>query len=75
MRKCRGVGDIIKMTVFWNFAPCRLIEIDQRFKCAFCLHHQGVSRQSARVLGRHLVIFRIFSLGYFKFFKQIHSEI
>jgi hypothetical protein len=29
-----------KMTVFWNVAPCSLVEADRRFS-SYCLHHQG----------------------------------
>jgi hypothetical protein len=28
-----------KMAVFWEVAPCNLVEIDRRFKGAYCLHH------------------------------------
>jgi hypothetical protein len=31
----------MKMTVFWEVAPCSLVEIYWRFKGAYCLHHQG----------------------------------
>jgi hypothetical protein len=31
----------MNMTVFWDVAPCRLVEIDLRFRAACCLHHQG----------------------------------
>jgi hypothetical protein len=31
----------MKMAVFWDFAPCSMVEIDQRFRGAYCLHHQG----------------------------------
>jgi hypothetical protein len=40
----RHTGDInfvSKMAVFWDIAPCRLAETDRRFRCAYCLHHQG----------------------------------
>jgi hypothetical protein len=30
-----------KMTVFWDFAPRSLVEVDRRFRGAYCLHHQG----------------------------------
>jgi hypothetical protein len=30
-----------KMTVFWYVAPCSLLEIDRRFRGAYCFHHQG----------------------------------
>jgi hypothetical protein len=30
----------MKMIVFWDLAPCGLVEIDLRFRGAYCLHHQ-----------------------------------
>jgi hypothetical protein len=32
------------MTVFWVVAPCCLVEVYQRFRGAYCLHHQGDNR-------------------------------
>jgi hypothetical protein len=29
----------MKVTVFWDVAPCILIEIDQHFRDSYCLHH------------------------------------
>jgi hypothetical protein len=29
------------MTVFWDVEPCSLLEIDRRFRGAYCLHHQS----------------------------------
>jgi hypothetical protein len=31
----------MKMTVFKEVAPYSLVEIDRRFRCAYCLHHQS----------------------------------
>jgi hypothetical protein len=31
----------MKMTDFWDVAPCNLIEIYRRFGGAYCLHNQG----------------------------------
>jgi hypothetical protein len=31
----------MKMTAFWDIAPCSLIEVDRRFRGAYCVHHQG----------------------------------
>jgi hypothetical protein len=28
------------MAVFWNVAPCSLVEFNQSFRGAYCLHHQ-----------------------------------
>jgi hypothetical protein len=30
-----------KMAVFWVVAPCSLVEVYQRFRGPWCLHHQG----------------------------------
>jgi hypothetical protein len=30
----------MKMTVFWDVAPCSLVEIDRGFRSAYCLHHR-----------------------------------
>jgi hypothetical protein len=30
-----------KITAYWNIAPCSLVEVDRRFRGAYCLHHQG----------------------------------
>jgi hypothetical protein len=31
----------MKMTAFWDVAPLSLVEVDQCFRDAYCLHHQG----------------------------------
>jgi hypothetical protein len=31
----------MKMTVFWEVAPCSLAEVRRRFGGACCLYHQG----------------------------------
>jgi hypothetical protein len=31
----------MKMTAFWNIAPCGLIEVDRHFRGAYCFQHQG----------------------------------
>jgi hypothetical protein len=28
----------MKISVFWNVAPCILVEIDRSFRGAYCLH-------------------------------------
>jgi hypothetical protein len=38
----------MKMTVFWDVAPCCLVEVYRRFRCACCLHHQGDDRPTQR---------------------------
>jgi hypothetical protein len=29
------------MTIFWDIAPCSLVETDRRCRGAYCLNHQG----------------------------------
>jgi hypothetical protein len=31
----------MKMTAFWDIAPCSLAEVDRCFRGVYCLHHQG----------------------------------
>jgi len=31
----------MKMTAFWDIAPCSLVEVDRRLKGAYYLNHQG----------------------------------
>jgi outer membrane phospholipase A len=31
----------MKMSAFWDIALCSLIEVDQHFRGAYCLHHRG----------------------------------
>jgi hypothetical protein len=33
---------IMKLTVFWDVAPCSIIKIYRRFRGDYCLHHQGM---------------------------------
>jgi hypothetical protein len=30
----------MKMTTFWDIAPCSLVEVDRRFRGAYCLHYR-----------------------------------
>jgi hypothetical protein len=33
----------MKVAIFWDVAPCSLVEIYRRFSDAYCPHHQGAS--------------------------------
>jgi hypothetical protein len=33
----------MKFRVFWDVAPCSQVDVDRRFRGAYCLHHQGVA--------------------------------
>jgi hypothetical protein len=41
LRKSLKDFNIMKKAVFWVVAPCRLVRVYQRFRCLYCLHHQG----------------------------------
>jgi hypothetical protein len=36
----------MKMTAFWNIAPCNLVEVDPLSRDAYCLHHQDNKRHA-----------------------------
>jgi hypothetical protein len=36
------------MAVFWDVAPCSLVDTDRRFRGAFYLHHQGEKRSTGQ---------------------------
>jgi hypothetical protein len=29
----------LKITVFWDVEPCSMVEIDRRFRDAYCIYH------------------------------------
>lgn len=31
----------MKIAVFWDVAMCNVLEVYNRFRCTYCLHHQG----------------------------------
>jgi hypothetical protein len=37
----------MKITAFWDMAPCRLEEVDEYFRGAYCLHYQGALMMEA----------------------------
>jgi hypothetical protein len=34
-------ANVLKFRVFWDVAPCSEIDVDRRFRGAYCLHYQG----------------------------------
>jgi hypothetical protein len=32
----------MKIGLFWDAAPCSLVETDRRFRGAYYLHHEGI---------------------------------
>jgi hypothetical protein len=43
------VAASMKVTFFWDIAPCSLVEVDRRFRGAYCLHKQREKRLLIRV--------------------------
>jgi hypothetical protein len=41
----------MKMAVFWDVAPCSLVDIGRRFTGAYCPHHQGDETLIAVMMG------------------------
>jgi hypothetical protein len=41
----------MKMTVFWDFEQCSLVEVYQRFRGACCLNHQGKAASVSETSG------------------------
>jgi hypothetical protein len=53
----RGSWDnfcFINMTVFWVVAPCSLVEIDRRFRDAYCLYSWAISKRPNYGRSTHL---------------------
>jgi hypothetical protein len=46
----------IAVTVFWNIAPCSLVEVDRHFRSAYFHHHQGGERNRVSLLSCFLDI-------------------
>jgi hypothetical protein len=40
----------MKMSVFWDVAPCNLIDIDRRFRGTYCLHHYHTDDRGGKLL-------------------------
>jgi hypothetical protein len=38
----------MKMTAFLDMVPCSLTEVNQHFRGAYCLHHQGMNKSKRR---------------------------
>jgi hypothetical protein len=44
----------MRMAVFWDVAPCSLVEVDRRFRGTYCLHHQAVTTSDMLINSRWL---------------------
>jgi hypothetical protein len=40
----------VKLGVFWDVAPCSQVDVDRRFRGAYCLHHQGDDGTSVNII-------------------------
>jgi hypothetical protein len=54
----------MKMTAFWDIVPCSLVEVDRRFRGAYCLHHQIALLMEAVCTSEMLVFFKEATEGY-----------
>jgi hypothetical protein len=45
----------VKITVIWDFVSCSLVEVDRRFRGAYCLHHHGAASQKTVIFINSLV--------------------
>jgi hypothetical protein len=45
----------VKTTAFWDTAPCRLVEVDRRFRDAYCLHHRSSNDGDSKLQHLHQV--------------------
>jgi hypothetical protein len=34
------IPNVMKFRFFWDVAACSHVEVDRRFRCAYCFHHQ-----------------------------------
>jgi hypothetical protein len=50
----------MKMTGFWDVVPCSLVEVNRRFKGAYCLHNspdQRATLQKAAIFKETITIY------------------
>jgi hypothetical protein len=47
----------MKVTAFWDIAPCSLVAVDRRFEGVCCLHHQDYFNSTVHYIpqGCHLL--------------------
>jgi hypothetical protein len=56
------------MTAFWDMEPCSLLEVNRRFRGAYCLHHQGIrpDNRGSTQLGKVVLLLRDYTAPYFR---------
>jgi hypothetical protein len=42
----------MKCRFFWDVAPCSHVEVDRRFRRAYCLHHHPTSQKTLSLIPR-----------------------
>jgi hypothetical protein len=47
-----------------DMAPCSLVEVDRRFRCAHFLHHQGVNDRDSKHLWKVGLLLQPYSVPY-----------
>jgi hypothetical protein len=45
----------LKFRISWNEAPCSHVEVDRRFRGAYCLHHPSEKSVNFNVTIRHYI--------------------
>jgi hypothetical protein len=45
----------MEMAAFWDIAPCSLVEVDRRFRSAYC-HHQSDEYTASEKFSRNIEI-------------------
>jgi hypothetical protein len=60
-------ADSMKGTIFWDVAPCSLIEFYRRFGGISCLHLQGIRKRSVSTIlhGATFLKIVLFNLNYY----------
>jgi hypothetical protein len=66
----------MKMTAFCDIAPCSLVEVDRRFRDAYCLYQQETVRTSETFVYFNETIRRYFPEGcHFKLFTYLRAAL
>jgi hypothetical protein len=64
----------LKMTLFWDVAPCSLVDIRRRFTGFYCLHHQGKAYLKLRALSVRLHDTTSQKMAIFIYFQVIEGK-
>jgi len=64
----------MKFRVFWDVAPCSHVEVDRRFRGAYCLHHQGALMMEAVRTSETSVNFNLTTRRYIPEDSKLHTR-